>query len=55
MIKAVIVDDEPKAIQSLTWELENFSNDIEVVETFTNPEKAITYLKHTHQIACFWI
>ncbi|WP_299222935.1 LytTR family DNA-binding domain-containing protein [uncultured Psychroserpens sp.] len=44
MIKAVIVDDEPKAIQSLSWELSNFSNDIEVVETFSNPEEAILYL-----------
>lgn len=54
MIKAVIVDDEPKAIQSLTWELENFSNDIEVVETFTNPEIAITYLK-THTPDCLFL
>ncbi len=54
MIKAVIVDDEPKAIQSLTWELENFSHDIEVVETFTNPEKAITYLK-THTPDCLFL
>lgn len=45
MIKAVIVDDEPKAIQSLTWELDNFSNEIQVIETFTKPEEAISYLK----------
>jgi len=44
MIKAVIVDDEPKAIQSLSWELSNFSNDIDVIQTFSNPEKAISYL-----------
>ena len=44
MIKAVIVDDEPKAIQSLTWELSHFSNEINVIETFTNPEKAIAFL-----------
>ena len=44
MIKAVIVDDEPKAIQSLTWELSNFKDDIEVVKTFTSPEDAIDYL-----------
>ncbi|MFL0353108.1 LytTR family DNA-binding domain-containing protein [Xanthomarina sp. GH4-25] len=48
MIKAVIVDDEPKAIQSLSWELENFSNDVQIIETFTKPEEAIAYLKkHT--------
>ncbi len=45
MIKAVIVDDEPKAIQSLTWELANFSKEIQVIETFTMPELAIEYLK----------
>ncbi len=44
MIKAVIVDDEPKAIQSLSWELTHFSNEIEVIKTFSNPEDAIDYL-----------
>ena len=44
MIKAVIVDDEPKAIQSLTWELSNFKDDIEGIKTFTSPEDAIDYL-----------
>ncbi len=44
MIKAVIVDDEPKAIQSLSWELTHFRDDIEVVKTFSNPEDAIDYL-----------
>ncbi len=48
MIKAVIVDDEQLAIESLQWEIENFSQDIKVVETFTNPKEAISginYLK----------
>src|SRR5690606_6755210 len=44
MIKAVIIDDEPKAIQSLTWELSGFSDDIEVIKTFTSPEDAIDYI-----------
>ena len=48
MIKAVIVDDEPKAIQSLSWELNHFNQDIEVVETFTSPEKAISFLNKTN-------
>ncbi|MEO5787459.1 MAG: LytR/AlgR family response regulator transcription factor [Gelidibacter sp.] len=47
MIKAVIVDDEPKAIQSLTWELSNFKDDIEVIKTFTSPEDAIDYLDNS--------
>ena len=47
MIKAVIVDDEPKAIQGLTWELNNFKDDIQVIKTFTSPEDAILYLNNT--------
>ena len=44
MLRAVIVDDEPKAIQGLSWELSNFSKDIVVIETFTEAEKAIEYI-----------
>jgi len=44
MLKAVIVDDEPKAIQSLIWELSNFSTEIEVMASFTNPDEALKYL-----------
>ncbi|MBT8393679.1 MAG: response regulator transcription factor [Flavobacteriaceae bacterium] len=44
MYKAVIVDDEPKAVQSLSWELSNFNSDIEIVQTFTNPEEALLFL-----------
>ena len=45
MLKAVIIDDEPKAIQGLSWELSNFSDELEVVATFTEPEKALNYIK----------
>lgn len=44
MLKAVIVDDEPKAIQSLIWELSNFKEEIGVMQSFTNPEEALQYL-----------
>ncbi len=47
LLKAVIIDDEPKAIQGLSWELSNFSNEIEVIATFTEPEKALHYIKNT--------
>ena len=46
MLKAVIVDDEPKAIQSLIWELSNFNKEIEVMASFTNPDEAFTYLEN---------
>lgn len=54
MIKAVIVDDEPKAIQSLSWELTNFSDDIKIIKTFSNPEDAITYID-SHLLDCLFL
>ena len=44
MLKAVIVDDEPKAIKSLLWELSNFNDDLEIIQTFTEADKAIKYI-----------
>lgn len=54
MLKAVIVDDENKAIQSLSWELSNFENSVEVIKTFTSPEKAIEFLSNT-KIDCLFL
>ena len=54
MIKAVIVDDEPKAIQGLTWELSNFNDQIKVIATFNDPEKAIIYLAD-NEIDCLFL
>ncbi|NND24437.1 MAG: response regulator transcription factor [Flavobacteriaceae bacterium] len=48
MINVVIVDDEPMAIQSLSWELTNFSDEINILRTFSDPEDALIFLKdHT--------
>lgn len=54
MLKAVIVDDENKAIQSLSWELSNFEDSIEVIKTFSSPEKAIDFLSNT-KIDCLFL
>ncbi len=54
MLKAVIIDDESKAIQSLSWELSNFEEEIEVVASFTEPEKALKYLEET-TIDCLFL
>lgn len=54
MIKAVIVDDEEKAIQSLAWELSNFSNEITIVASFTNAFKALDYL-HENNPDCLFL
>ncbi|MCF6294966.1 MAG: LytTR family DNA-binding domain-containing protein [Flavobacteriaceae bacterium] len=45
MLNAVIVDDESKAIQSLSWELTNFNEDIKIIKTFTDPKDALVFLK----------
>lgn len=47
MIDVVIVDDEPKAIQILEWELSQLTIPINILSTFTNPEMAMEYLSHT--------
>ena len=44
MIRAVIVDDEQKAIDSLSWELKKFNSEIRVIKTFSKPEDAIQFL-----------
>lgn len=41
MIRAMIIDDEQWAIDSLKWELEKFCPEITVVNSFTSPIEAI--------------
>ncbi|MGB5237937.1 MAG: LytTR family DNA-binding domain-containing protein [Flavobacteriaceae bacterium] len=53
-LEAVLVDDEDKALQSLSWELTNFSDEIDVVASFTDPFKALTYLE-THTPDCLFL
>ena len=45
-LEAVLVDDEEKALQSLSWELTNFSEEIDVVASFTDPFEALGYLEY---------
>ena len=47
-MKAIIVDDEAAAINSLSWELRKHHDFIHVLDTFTSPKEAISginYLK----------
>lgn len=44
MLNVVIVDDEKRAIQSLAWELTNFSDEINVIASFTDPIEALNFL-----------
>lgn len=54
MLQAVIVDDEAKALESLTWELDNFSHEIHVEACFTDPMEALTYLQ-SHSPDCLFL
>lgn len=45
MLNVIIVDDEQKSITSLKWDLNNFKNLLNVDKTFTDPYKAIEYLR----------
>lgn len=47
-MRAIIVDDEVAAINSLSWELQKHPDFISIIETFTSPKEAISginYLK----------
>ena len=54
MLKAIIVDDEDKAIKSLSWELSNFNDEVEILDTFTNPGKALDFIAN-HNIDCLFL
>lgn len=48
MFRAIIIDDEQTAVDNLEWELEHFTDEIKVIDTFTSPDEAIhgiNYLK----------
>lgn len=54
IIKAVLVDDEPRSIKSLEWELSKFSDDIIVLATFTDPGEAFRFIK-AQQVDCVFL
>ncbi|MBT8188143.1 MAG: response regulator transcription factor [Croceitalea sp.] len=45
MLQAVLVDDERKALESLSWELRNLSDEIKIVAAFTDAHEALDYLE----------
>ncbi|WP_418638685.1 LytR/AlgR family response regulator transcription factor [Winogradskyella sp.] len=53
MIKIILIDDEPKAIKSLEWEINNYCKDVEIMATFSKPKEAITYMQHNDPDAVF--
>jgi two-component system LytT family response regulator len=45
MLEAVIVDDEIKALESLSWELTNLSDEVKIIASFTDANEALEYLE----------
>lgn len=45
MIRAIIIDDEPNSVETLQWKIENFTPQVSVVETFSDPVKGLEYLR----------
>jgi two-component system LytT family response regulator len=46
MLNALIIDDEINAIESLRWEINNFTKDVKILDTFTNPIEAISAINY---------
>ncbi|XLS29443.1 LytR/AlgR family response regulator transcription factor [Flavobacteriaceae bacterium M23B6Z8] len=53
MINVILVDDEPMALKSLEWELNNFCQEVHIKGVFTNPEHALDFLEHNTIDAVF--
>lgn len=53
MKKAIIVDDEQLAIDTLRWQIKEFCTGLEIVESFTNPIHALEYLQEHTVDLCF--
>lgn len=43
-MKVIIIDDEINAIKSLAWELEAFCPEVEIINQFTKPQDALTFV-----------
>jgi two-component system, LytTR family, response regulator len=55
MIKAVLVDDEPKALAGLKWEIENFCPNTSVIATFDKPKEALDFLIQNDEVNCVFL
>ncbi|MEN1783528.1 MAG: LytTR family DNA-binding domain-containing protein [Bacteroidota bacterium] len=54
MLEVVIVDDEAKAVESLSWELSNLRDDVRVIASFTDAHQALDYLD-MHSPDCLFL
>lgn len=54
MLNVILVDDEPKALKGLAWQINQYFKDVNVLKTFTNPHKAIKYLEN-NSVDCIFL
>ncbi|HLS31416.1 MAG TPA: LytTR family DNA-binding domain-containing protein [Flavobacteriaceae bacterium] len=54
MLNVILVDDEPKAIKALEWQIRKYCKDVKIDKTFTNPKKAIKHLE-TYKVDCVFL
>ena len=54
MLNAVLIDDESKALESLSWELGRFKDEVTILKTFTNPQEALRFIEE-HPIDCLFL
>lgn len=46
MIRAIIIDDEMDSIETLSWKIENYCTDIQVIQHFQDPVAGLEFLKN---------
>lgn len=54
MIDLLLIDDEPGAIKSLEWEIENFCKNVNIVATFSNATDAASFL-YKNKVDCVFL
>ncbi len=54
MLNVILVDDEPKALKGLAWQINQYFKDVNVLKTFTNPHKTIKYLEN-NSVDCIFL
>lgn len=54
MLNVILIDDEPKSITSLEWELNNFCKEVKIVASFTKPQEALDFLKK-NEVDCIFL
>lgn len=54
MLNVIIIDDEPSALKTLEWELQNFCKNVTVLKTFLHAKEAILFLE-TSVVDCVFL